>query len=79
MRNLTLNQCEDTDLNLQKPEGISILRKYLHMHIISLFGDLLCTGWRVYYADTNEKKISLVNMFCIKTVQYIARVQVSSR
>lgn len=45
--------------NLQKPEGINLLRKYLHKHIISLFGDLLCTGWRVYYADSNERKIKI--------------------
>lgn len=43
VRNLTLNWCEDTDLKLQKPEGINLWRKYLHMHIIILFGDLLHT------------------------------------
>lgn len=70
------------DHNLQKREGINLLRKYLHMPIISLFGDLLCTGWRVCghcYVDTNERKSKFVNIFCIKTVQYILSAQVSSR
>lgn len=45
--------------NLQKPEGINLLRKYLHKHIISLFWDLLHIGRRVYNADSHERKIKI--------------------
>lgn len=60
--------------NLQKPECINLLRKYLHKHIISLFGDLLCTGWRVYYADSNERKIKI----CKHVLYYNYRIYCKS-
>lgn len=67
------------DLNLQKPEGVNLLRKYLHMCIISLFGICCALGGEYIMQTPMKEKISVVNLFCIKTVQYIAGVWVSSR
>lgn len=59
------------DLNLQKPEGNNLLRKYLHTHIIytnpqACLGICYALGGECIMQTLMKEKVSFVNMFCIK-------------